>query len=134
MRRILLVLLALLLAVSFAPSAEAITVTISGAEVTVSYDEPTTNVDGSPLTDLKQVDLYYQWPGDASPVKGLTVPATKAAGGGIAVTGKITVPRRTNQQADVPFWGRAVDTSGNESLESTRAVQRIDFLPPGAIK
>lgn len=47
---------------------------------TATYTEPTTAIDGSPLSDLTQTTLY--WKQDAGAEQKLVVPATKPQGGG----------------------------------------------------
>jgi hypothetical protein len=102
--------------------------TPTATEVTVEYDEPVTNADGTPLQDLKETRIYYQM-GSAAPTLAVTVPATALTGGGHIVQ-KVAVPVGPNQEADVVFWATAVDTSGNESVRSSSVTVRIDRLPP----
>lgn len=119
----------------FSPSlGEALTFTQTGAVVTATYTEPTTNADTppTPLTDLASTNVYFQILGQTA-VKGPAVPATAATGGG-AITTTVTVPIVAGQQADVNFWATATDKSGNESVRSVETILRIDRLPPGAPK
>src|SRR3990167_7488539 len=128
-------LLLALLFVLFALPAWAIDFTVSGAVLTVTYTEPATNTDGSPLTDLARTNVYTEilLPGQA-PVKGPNVAAT-ALGGGGAVSTTITVPigaALAIKEANVRVWATATDTSGNESVPSTAVTKRVDQLAPSA--
>src|SRR3990170_330159 len=114
MRRGGLALLGLLL---LAAPAWAIDFTVSGAVLTVTYTEPTTNTDGSPLTDLARTNVYTEilLPGQA-PVKGPNVAATTPTGGG-AISTTTTVPIGATlpiKEANVKVWATATDASGNE--------------------
>ena len=113
----------------FATTAQAITFTVTGTEVTVGYDEPTQNTDNSALTDLDHTTIYYDK--GAGPVAEATVPATAPTGGG-TITTTITVPVLAGEEADVNFWVTASDQSGNESVPSPVITQRIDRLSPKA--
>ena len=124
-----LALLCLLLLVDVFP-ALALDVTITGTEVSLGWMEPSTNVTGTPLTDLKETRGYFQQSGGA-PQLGVTVPASSATGGQ-TVTGTITVPILQNQEADVSFWVTASDGSGNESPGSAVLIRRLDRLAPSA--
>jgi len=104
---------------------------VSGSQVDVSYTEPTTNADGSPLTDLDHTTTYYD-NGDG-PVNAHEEPATALTGGGnIAV--QIIVPVADGEEANVDFWATATDQSGNESEKSPIDTERIDRLPPAGIQ
>lgn len=127
MRRLLLVAAPLLYPVGWA---HAITFTVTGAEVTASYTEPTTNVTGTPLVDLDHTNVFFEVPGSPA-VRSPNVPASLPTGGG-AITTTVTVPIAVNQEADVRFWATATDQSGNESPRSTEVVKRIDRLAPNA--
>ncbi len=116
-----------------ATPAEAITITPSGAELTVDYDEPTTNADGTALDDLKITTIWYQVQGTPAPVKALEVAATQAAGGG-HISKPITVPTFSGKLIFVDVWATATDRSGNESAKSNIVAQRVDLLPPAAPK
>ena len=123
--------IAVLVAISLlllASPAWAITFTVSGSIVEGQYTEPTTNANGSALTDLAKTNVYYQIPGQSA-VKGPNVPASALTGGG-TITTSVTVPLVAGQEADVTFWVTASDTSGNESARSPETVERIDRLSP----
>lgn len=123
--------LSLLAIISLMLSAEAFALTLSltGAEVTVEYDEPTTNEDGSALSDLQKTTVFYDMGGGT--VKASDVPATSVSGGG-HITEKVTVPVTSGQERDVQFWVTAMDLSQNESQKSEIKIIRIDRLPPAA--
>lgn len=58
--------------------------------VTVSYTEPTTTVDDTPLIALDKTSIYYDL--GSGPVKAMDVPATKPTGGGqVSQTVKIPI-------------------------------------------
>jgi hypothetical protein len=125
-RRIALAISLFLLA---AGPAWALTITPSGAQLTVTYKEPTTSVDGTALDDLKLTTIYYQVQGGPPIVKALEVPATRAAGGG-AIEKPITIPAEPGKKIYVNIWATATDLSGNESDKSNIVTQRVDLLAP----
>ena len=112
----------------------AFTLTQSGANVDVSFTEPTTNdpkFGGAPLTDLDHTSIFFD--AGSGGVKAADVPASSPSGGGpVAVT--VTVPIVEGMEADVIFFLSATDKSGNESdLIQGRAqgkTLRIDRLAP----
>lgn len=106
----------------------AVDFTASGTVLTVTYKEPTTNVDGSPLTDLNQTNVYYSINGGAE-VKSGNIPPTSVNGGG-NVTTTVTVPIAQNQSASVTIRATATDISGNESAKSAAVTKTVDRLPP----
>ena len=115
-----------------AVDAEALTLTLSGAELTVEYDEPTTNTDLTPLDDLAYTNVYSKV-GTIAEVKHPNVPASRAAGGGHIVT-KITVPVPAGTRTDVTVTVTATDSAEvpNESARSIPVTKRIDRLAPSA--
>lgn len=121
-------ILLLVLMVVLATPAWAIDFTVTGASVTATYREPTTNADATPLTDLAKTNVYYQLPG-GSPVRGPDVPASNPQGGG-TITTQVTVPVVAGQDAIVTFWATATDTGTNESVRSAEVQKRIDRLAP----
>ena len=113
----------------------AIDFTVSGAVLTVTYTEPATNTDGSPLMDLARTNVYTEivLPGQV-PVKGPNVVAS-APGGGGAISTTITVPIGAAlpiKEANVKVWATATDTSGNEGPPSNVVTKRVDQLAPSA--
>ena len=97
---------------------------------TALYNEPTTNSDGTPLTDLAKTTVCGQI-GTAAPTC-VEVAATKPAGGG-AISQVINVAVPDNAKTTVTYWVTATDTSGNPSTKSPTATKSFDFLPPGTI-
>ena len=127
MKKILL-LAVLMLGVSYAVhAADAV---ISGAQVTYSYKEPSTNADGSPLADLKTTTIYYTVNGGAT-VKAKDEAASAKTGGG-AKSSTFTVPIVDSNESTLRFWSTATDESGNESVASAVTVKRIDKLAPSS--
>lgn len=89
--------------------------------VTLSWTAPTTNVDGSPLTDLAGYRVYQRTSGTSSFVL-------------IAEPG----PAETSLLVDSPTvavgqtydWVvRAIDTAGNESVDSNIATKLVEAMP-----
>jgi len=119
-----------LLAFGCAAPAFALDVTVTGTQVSFVYAEPSTNPDGSALSDLRETRLYMQLE-NGMPEIGATVPASRPQGGG-RVTSTLLVPVLQNQEANVTFWATALDLVGNESARSVSVVQRIDRLAPNA--
>jgi tetratricopeptide (TPR) repeat protein len=91
-------------------------------EIRLSYDEPTTNKDGSPLTDLVKTTIYYDV--GNGPVKAVDVPATSPNGGG-AVVRSVMIPVSEDQKSQVTFWITATDRRGNESSRSEPMVAEL---------
>lgn len=91
----------------------------TGIRVPFEYEEPTTDMDGSTLTDLAKIVIYYDIVEDSitTPTKLLEVPATQPTGGG-HVKKTVVVPLTKNKMVTVDFHAVAVDTSGNESQKS----------------
>lgn len=107
-----------------------ITATLTGSQITISYNEPTTSANGQPLHDLKDTRVYIQV-GDGGPVLANTVPASRLEGGG-AISTVVVVPVGTTDEADVTLWATASDLVGNESMRSQEKTVRVDRLPPAA--
>lgn len=130
--RVLVVLFVLILALVVWPLAVfAIEVTVNGTQVQVSYEEPTTNKTGTPLTDLASTTVRYAMPPTSAPVGCKTTPAS-APTGGATITTTCLVPIVLDQEADVRFTVTASDTTGNVSDPSISADRRLDFLAPAA--
>jgi len=125
MKKLLLTLTAVLFLTG---TAQAITATLSGVDITMSYDEPTTNEDGTPLTDLNECRITNSF--DAQVIK---VPATDPTGGGTGVQQVISIPVSDGQEADIIVDVVACDTSDNCSVPATTTV-RIDRLSPASPK
>jgi len=109
------------------------TVTVSGTEITSTYNEPTVNSDNppTPLTDLSHTTIYIQPEnGDGFTV---TVPATSPTGGGTIIE-KTIVPVGPNAETNVDVWITASDLTGNESIDSIVTTIRIDRLAPAGVQ
>ena len=118
----------LLLAVS---QALCLTATVTGVTVTLEYDEPNQNTDGSPVADLDHCTLYYNM--GAGDVAGKMVPASSPTGNGHIQT-PLEVPVLAGMERNVDIWATASDTSGNESPRSNTVNVRLDRLAPGPPK
>jgi hypothetical protein len=128
MRTILLALVSVLL---LAVPAGAVTLTLTGAEITVSWDEPTVNANGSPLLDLSKCFVEWKYSTDATWVRGPEKPATAPTGGGLNVSAILTVPVTDGMERDVEVGVRAQDLSGNISEPTVKSI-RVDRLAPAA--
>ena|SRR3990167_6301034 len=115
--------------VFWAIPAAAFDASVSGTQVTVSYAEPTKDLDGSPLEDLLQTEVYYQVEGSTVAVLGKGIAASKPQGGG-GVQTNITIPVAQGEEKTVQVFGAARDTSGNISQATSKVPVRIDRMPP----
>ena len=118
-----------------AGAAEAVVFTESGAELTVEYDEPTTNVDGTPLADLSKttIAITVMHPSGGAP-QVIDVPASRPQGGGHVIR-KITVGigiDKPIKEANVEARITATDTVGNQSDPAVATV-RVDKLRPAKV-
>ena len=104
-------------------------VLLNGNEITVSFTEPTTNKNGTPLKDLARTSIYTKIAGAVA--KQLDVTASGLTGGG-SVSKKITVSVAEDEEVDVEVYATASDISGNESVSSVSTVVRIDRMAPAA--
>lgn len=125
-------LLGALCLLCLAGQAYALTLTPTGAEVSVEYTEPDRTAfddDGLdfPLDDLAKTVIFYDM--GSGPVVAKEVPATSLSGGSNIST-TVVVPVVGRRKRDVAFWVIAVDIAGNESGKSTVETIRIDRLPP----
>lgn len=103
---------------------------LTGEEITAEYKEPSTNKDGSPLTDLSHTAMFHNY-GGPEVLARPTIPASALTGGG-DITTKFVVPVPDGVEVDVDFWARAYDLTGNTSEKSNIATKRIDHLAPSA--
>lgn len=129
MKKIFLILSLLFLLFAASPSTGyTLTATLSGFDVQLHYNEPTTNSDNSPLVDLDHTTVWYD--AGAGIIKGVDVPATSLTGGGLNVSATVSVPIAVGQEKDVIFWVTAFDKTGNESIRSNTVTVRLDRLAP----
>ena len=117
-----------------ATPAWAIDFTPTGSVLTVTYLEPTTNTDGSPINDLASTNVSYRLCPTSGPCAapytlGPNIAATAPTGGG-SISTQVTVPVGPGQEANVEVFATATDTSGNVSPESAHVTKRVDRLPP----
>lgn len=106
MKKILIALILLLLTVS----------PVYAGEATLSWDAPTTNVDGTPLTDLGGYKVYC---GTASRVYGAPVDV-----------GKVLTYKVINLSEGTKYFAvTAYDISGNESEYSNEVSKMISMKP-----
>ena len=103
---------------------------VIGAQVTLTYKEPSTNSDGSALKDLKSTTAYYTVNGGPT-IKGPETPATSSTGG-VARVVTLNIPITDSQETTLKFWATATDESSNESVPSTAVIKRIDKLAPSS--
>ena len=105
-------------------------ITINNAEVTMAWTEPTTNADGSPVTDLLKTEGYFEIVGDVAGEQlcGSVLAALPTGGQPVSVI--CTVPVVVNTEKDVLFRAKAFDVSGNVSLATPDVTVRIDLLAP----
>jgi hypothetical protein len=104
-------------------TAYGITATVTGSEVTVKYDEPTTNVDGSALVDLEYTSISADI--GSGFVWIMNVVATAPTGGG-SITQKVMIPPVTEGLIGV----EALDEVPNRSPMVTVP---YDALPPAGV-
>ena len=91
-----------------------------GADVQLAWDEPTTNADGTPLTDLAGYKVYRTTvQGDITGVTGTDV-------GNVTTWTDVDVPEGTYY-----YTATAYDTNGNES-ETSNYVTTTLSIPPSA--
>lgn len=95
----------------------------------VSYTEPTTNSNGSALTDLLHCTLYYQIP-LGNQTKAWDNTATAPTGGGNIVDklAPITVPVVDEEKVD--FWMTCTDTVLNESAPTVKVKANLPTASP----
>ena len=79
--------------------------------VTVSYTEPATTVDGTPLVALDKTTIYYDL--GSGPVKAVDKPATKPTGGG-QVSQTIKIPIGPNEEKLVTICVTATNRMRSE--------------------
>lgn len=94
------------------------------------FDEPTTSVNNSALTDLKHTTVYGR--ANGGPVVALiTNPATSPSGGG-SVSLDILVNAPSGVVTGWEFWATATDITGNEGPSSNIVSLSIDRVGPAA--
>lgn len=99
----------------------------TGSNIKAQFTEPTTNADGSPLTDLAKVEVVADW-GAGEQLVG-SVDASAPTGGGAGEV-DFTVPVVEGSQMTVSAKAFAIDLLGNKSLPSATQTLTIDLLAP----
>lgn len=98
--------------------------------LTAAYTEPTTNPDGSALTDLAYTSIYYHVNGGPKIVGPRTTASDLSGGGHIEII--LIVPAPTGGVTDLAFYATATDTAGNESLPTTPVQFTVERLAPSS--
>jgi hypothetical protein len=80
--------------------------------ITISYREPTSNKDGTPLTDLKWTTIYFGLKKDS--VKAIDVWTNNDGGRGSVEIQDIPIPVKQNEEVLEVLCVTATDWSGNE--------------------
>ena len=87
------------------------TVSATDPSITVSYVEPKTRADGSPLTNLAKTTIYYDI-GEGL-LKAKDIPAANPRGGG-KINETIKIPVKTGKTVTATFCVTATDVEGRE--------------------
>lgn len=98
------------------------------ASVDARWTEPTTNSDGTPLTDLAYSSVYYSV-NNGPKIVGAKVSATKPQGGGTLTT-TIIVPAPEGVITVLSMSASATDLAGNESAPTAPAQITIERVAP----
>jgi hypothetical protein len=102
----------------------------NGAALDISYTEPSTNTDGTPLTDLAKIRIYWRCTaiggGPACPANEsiVDIPATRLQGGQVVVNNNSAItPVKCQQAATVTVQASALDNAvpPNESARTATA-------------
>lgn len=102
---------------------------VDSVTVTVTYTEPTTKADGSPLDDLSYTTIYYDEGNGWEEVA--VVPASQPTGGA-DISQQVTIPIPDGTEVDVFVTATATDDANNESEYAVPATARLDTLAPAA--
>ena len=87
------------------------TVSAAKPSISVSYSEPTTRADGSPLTNLAKTTIYYDLGNGL--VKAKDILATNPTGGG-KVSETLQVPLKPGERITATICVTATDVEGRE--------------------
>lgn len=98
----------------------------------LSWTAPTTNEDGTPLTDLAGYGLYVKVPGDADFTRVTNPDSTPLliAPDQTSYAAQVTYP--DGASGNIEFYLTALDFSGNESVPSNIELKPVDDQTPGA--
>ena len=114
-----------------AVTSEAVTAVQAGkSSLEISYVEPTTSADGSPLDDLQYTTVQLSV--DGVDQGSVNIPATALTGGGV-ITHSFDVDQKPNTMAQVVVTVTASDEVPNVS-EPLVYQTVVDWLPPGQVK
>ena len=100
--------------------------------VIATYDEPTLNQDGTPLTDLAYTEVEYQLGASPSEILEPRQPASKVTGGGHIVSAPLVLPAPSGVSTTFTFNVFAVDLTNNRGPASPSVVSVIDRVGPAA--
>lgn len=102
--------------------------------VCLTWQAPTENVDGSPLTDLAGYNVYYGSESrtyeDPIPIESATATDATLFSGEVSIVS----PGPQGGDVEVYFAMTALDEEGNESAFSNEVLKTVNFpdaLPPG---
>lgn len=112
-------------------SANAYTVVTGGVSVDVAVTEPSSNSNGSALSDLFKTSVYYD--AGSGPVHALDIESASVSGGGVS-TGSVVVPWPAQKEGEVKFFATAMDDDSNKSESTPLFALAVDTLSPGASK
>jgi len=103
-------------------------VAVNAADITLAWDRPTNNVDGSPLTDLAGYRLYYA-PVVVAFTETNKIITTMAISTGaysqVWIAGSLTNTTLTLISGPYSFFMKAVAAFGTESAPSSNLVTRV---------
>ena len=95
------------------PNTVQATVSKTKPDIHVSYTEPSTTVEGTPLTDLSKTSIYYDL-GEGR-ILAKDIPASTPSGGS-TISETILIPIHKKEEHSVKICVTATDQLGNESL------------------
>jgi hypothetical protein len=100
--------------------------------VTATYDEPTTNQDGTPLTDLAYTEVEFRVGTNPAETLEPKAPASAPTGGGHIVSAPFILQAPAGAVTVFTFDVFAVDTAGNRSPVSATVTETVDRIGPSA--
>ena len=96
-----------------------------GMNLKATYTEPTTNADGSKLTDLAGIAFYYDKAGTETLI--FIAPAS-APTGGASLVSAFPVPQGAT--GSIKVWAKAQDIAGNLSAAGPSITVTFDTMAP----
>jgi hypothetical protein len=97
-------------------------------EVTIQYDEPTLNADGSPLTNLAKTSIFCQIPTEQPEQLIFDEPASQATGGGHVV--RVLIVSAVSHRDTVTCRATATNQLGAQSAYSEPVTGRVGKTHP----